>query len=101
MNALLFAALTAPAPLDFSPLTVWKEVEWRATDGRMAVWMWPSDPQLKPKFVRYLAPAVASSTFHAGHDCPACGRSQYVVNGYNRDGTHNHTCPACSTTWRH
>lgn len=38
---------------------------------------------------------------HAGHTCPACGRSQFVVASSNRDGTHNHRCPYDGTVWSH
>lgn len=55
--------------------------------------------------VKIGAPAVAPSgtfrvPYHSGHDCPACGRQQFVVSGFNADGTHNHTC-AAGHTWRH
>lgn len=110
MNVLFVAALLgAPPPsLDFSPLEVkspvitWKEVEWKDTTGRMARWSWPSDPRLQPVFIGYVAPAVATTgNFHAGHQCPTCGRSQFTISGYNRDGTHNHACAYDGTTWRH
>lgn len=45
--------------------------------------------------------AVRSGGYHAGHNCPNCGHSQYVISGHNRDGTHNHACPSCGTVWRH
>lgn len=56
-----------------------------------------------------VAPGVAvpkGSTFPAGrnidgHQCPACGRSQYTVDGFNRDGTHRHRCPVDGTVWSH
>lgn len=53
------------------------------------------------------APEVAQQTFRPSsiynptHNCPTCGRSQYVVDSFNRDGTHNHRCPADGTVWRH
>lgn len=36
-----------------------------------------------------------------GHQCPACGRSQYVVDSFNRDGSHNHRCALDGTVWTH
>ncbi len=53
------------------------------------------------------APGVAAPTFRPGtnydpdHTCNNCGRQQYVVSGWNRDGTHTHTCANCGTSWRH
>lgn len=39
---------------------------------------------------------------HEGHQCPACGTSQYVVAGRGpAPGTHTHRCPRCSTVWFH
>jgi hypothetical protein len=49
------------------------------------------------------APAVGTfrgSDYHPSHDCPVCNRAQYVISGFNPDGTHNHTCSA-GHTWRH
>lgn len=43
---------------------------------------------------------VPTVPFHAGHDCPVCGRSQYVIAGFNADGTHTHIC-AAGHAWRH
>lgn len=52
------------------------------------------------------APEVAVKTFRTGeynksHQCPSCGQFQWVVSGFNSDGTHNHTCSRCSTQWKH
>lgn len=56
------------------------------------------------------APGVAAPTFQrAGQDagynkshvCPSCGRSQYIVDRFNSDGSHQHRCASCGTTWRH
>lgn len=52
------------------------------------------------------APAVAARTFpsgsyHAGHDCPSCGRSQYVISGGAKGRTHTHTCRYDGTVWYH
>jgi hypothetical protein len=63
----------------------------------------------KPKFesVAKAAPAVAAKkTFpnggwHEGHQCPSCGREQFVVSGGFKYGVHTHTCSACGTTWSH
>ena len=58
--------------------------------------------RLEVKPVEVPVPVFRSSVqFHAGHSCPGCGRSQFVVAGWNRDGTHTHVCPACGTGWRH
>jgi hypothetical protein len=49
------------------------------------------------------APAASpfrGSDYHPSHDCPVCNRAQYVISGFNPDGTHNHTCSA-GHTWRH
>lgn len=42
-----------------------------------------------------------SAGYHAGHSCPQCGRNQFVVDGFNSDGTHNHRCAYDGTVWRH
>lgn len=59
------------------------------------------------------APGVAAPStfrtggFHADHRCPNCGfqspagSGTWVVRGSNPDGTHNHVCPACGSSWRH
>lgn len=52
------------------------------------------------------APAVAAKTFrgesfHAGHNCPNCGRSQYRIAGWVGNGQHRHTCASCGTSWIH
>lgn len=39
--------------------------------------------------------------FHAGHQCPTCGASQFVVSGRGPGGTHAHTCSRDGTTWFH
>lgn len=44
---------------------------------------------------------VVGGGYHAGHACPNCGAAQFAVSGFNRDGTHNHVCPRCGTSWRH
>lgn len=37
---------------------------------------------------------------HAGHDCPVCGRSQYVISGPGPvPGSHTHTCAAGHSWW--
>lgn len=46
-------------------------------------------------------PGGMGGGFHAGHDCPNCGRAQYVVSGGGPGGTHTHTCGGCGTSWHH
>ena len=48
--------------------------------------------------------AVARSlTYHSDHDCPRCGREQYVIA--NNEGpvanSHIHRCNYCGTSWYH
>jgi hypothetical protein len=38
--------------------------------------------------------------FDADHTCNRCGRSQYIIERFNADGTHTHRC-ACGFSWRH
>lgn len=54
-------------------------------------------------FARAARPEVrVPQTFrNPSHNCPSCGRSQYVVAGFNGDGTHTHVCPSCGTSWKH
>lgn len=54
------------------------------------------------------APAVAATTFrqsgpvyNASHNCPSCGRSQYVISGGVKGGYHTHTCRYDGTVWYH
>lgn len=52
------------------------------------------------------APAVAATTFrngsyHAGHSCPSCGRTQFVIESGRKGGTHTHRCAADGTVWFH
>lgn len=60
-----------------------------------------------PKYEAIAAPAVAAKRtfpnggYHAGHNCPNCGRPQFVISGGSKYGTHSHTCPSCGTTWNH
>lgn len=44
---------------------------------------------------------------HADHRCPSChyesppNSGTWIVRGWNRDGTHTHSCPKCGASWRH
>lgn len=42
-----------------------------------------------------------SLRFNASHNCPECGRNQFVVSGNGPGRTHTHTCNKCGTTWYH
>lgn len=52
---------------------------------------------------RNRVPAVAGIVFHAGHDCPRCGRGQYVIHNQNGpvENSHVHACGACGQRWYH
>lgn len=70
------------------------------------VWRYASEQQ-------FGAPGVApAKTFRTGsfptdHRCPNCGHQSasgtgtWIIRGWNRDGTHNHTCPKCGYTGSH
>jgi hypothetical protein len=53
------------------------------------------------------APAVAAKpifrgpVFNASHNCPTCGRSQFVISSGGKGGTHTHTCRYDGTVWFH
>lgn len=56
------------------------------------------------------APAVSEVTaarpfrggYNPSHNCPSCGRAEYVQSGSGPvRGTHNHTCRSCGTVWYH
>ena len=54
------------------------------------------------------APGVAAprpfrggTGYHESHSCPSCGRLQFVVAGFNGDGSHRHQCAACGQVWSH
>jgi ribosomal protein S27AE len=46
-------------------------------------------------------------SYNPSHTCPNCGYTSpaggatWVKRGDNPDGTHNHQCPKCGTSWRH
>ncbi len=68
--------------------------------------VWTPWDKLHDDPVEMRVPGVARPTatfpeFDPDHRCNRCGRTQYVVAGWNRDGTHNHVCPACGNSWRH
>lgn len=65
---------------------------WKAKDGRL---MMQEVPAQKPATFRQAGVPV-----HRSHNCPVCGRNQYAIAGWNRDGTHTHTCSA-GHSWRH
>jgi len=49
---------------------------------------------------------VAAKTFRSGginksHQCQNCGRQQFVIAGWNPDGTHIHKCASCGQSWSH
>lgn len=88
--------LTNPARERFTAVSGW--IYEKGDDG---VWRSVSEPK------QDVAPVVAApatfrqTNYHAGHNCPKCGSSQFIVDYFNRDGTHNHRCPADGTIWRH
>lgn len=63
------------------------------------------EPKPKPQPKVAPAPSPKLGWVYGGyqptHDCPVCGRPQYVQSGQNRDGTHNHTCRYDGAMWRH
>ena len=72
----------------------------RFTDG---VWRWvPAQPTPLPgPGVPVSRPFRYDNRYDPDHRCDVCGATQYVVSGWNRDGTHSHRCPRCGNTWRH
>jgi hypothetical protein len=42
----------------------------------------------------------AVSSYHAGHNCPSCGRTQYAIAN-NAGPNHTHRCGSCNVTWWH
>lgn len=64
-----------------------------------------------PQPVAYSAPCLTGNCptartftpipYHAGHQCPQCGRAQFIVSGYGPGpGQHVHTC-AVGHSWYH
>lgn len=43
----------------------------------------------------------ANYGYHAGHNCPNCGREQLRPSSGTKWGPHWHTCANCLSTWRH
>lgn len=47
-------------------------------------------------------PTFRQPQYHAGHDCPSCGRPQWLVHsGIANVAGHTHRCSSCGTVWRH
>ena len=71
------------------------------SDGEYDCFLFNGRPAMEKR--GEVKPSVASpfrSGFHAGHDCPVCGRSQYVISGRGPvPGSHTHTCAAGHTWW--
>lgn len=44
---------------------------------------------------------AAGPVFNASHNCPTCGRSQFVISGGAKGGYHTHTCRHDGTVWYH
>jgi hypothetical protein len=69
------------------------------TEAAALAW-WHADQARRKATTR--APGVpAAPVFHAGHDCPQCGGSQYVVSRTLPFGRHVHACPRCGVEWQH
>lgn len=51
--------------------------------------------------VEVAAKTFRTGSYHAGHQCPSCNRSQFIISGWNPDGTHSHICSSCGEKWRH
>lgn len=47
------------------------------------------------------APTFRNGSYHVGHDCPTCGRSQFVIESGRKYGTHTHRCQYDGTVWTH
>lgn len=63
----------------------------------------PLVPNFKPLVRKVVSQSAATFRQRDPHACPNCGRLQFVISGFNRDGTHTHVCPdpGCRTAWRH
>lgn len=90
-----FKAFDAPNPVPVRE-------QWRAPDGRLF--------EKHPDGVYRLVPGRIAAPGGAppvrpfprdAHACPTCGRLQFVVESFNRGGTHNHRCPVDGTVWTH
>ena len=69
--------------------------------GAYRCWLENGTPVMQRKGVAATtAQPFRGSNYHPSHNCPVCNRAQYVISGFNPDGTHNHTCSA-GHTWRH
>jgi hypothetical protein len=92
--------LPAPAQkwdytLDLPPYPAPAGKEWKRYSGEQ----WALFPLSATSAPEVAAPG--GNTFHDGHQCPRCGLSQYVVDSFNRNGTHNHRCTVDGTVWSH
>lgn len=90
---LFFASVAAAQPA---------EVVERVTilDGRVMEIRRPAQPR-NIEAARGVAAPRPFPVRHEGHNCPACGRPQYVIERQLLSGEHVHTCAACRTSWRH
>ena len=101
----------APAWVTSYPAFHWEVAkdDWRQRqqwDGlEKFVEMWRASRGQK-KFSRTAAASASAvqSTpairYHAGHNCPARGTSQYSIESDN-GSSHTHRCPKCRTAWQH
>jgi hypothetical protein len=39
--------------------------------------------------------------YHPGHNCPWCGRRNFVVSRFLPSGLHTHACPRSGREWCH
>ncbi len=75
------------------------------TAGEPPAVIYPSrgpQPVILPQRVVVAAKTFRSGDYHAGHNCPNCGREQKKVSsGIPNVPGHTHACPACRLTWTH
>lgn len=45
--------------------------------------------------------AFRNGGYHAGHDCPTCGRQQFTIHSGAKNRVHYHRCPYDGTIWQH
>ena len=58
-------------------------------------------PQVQTTPEVVVKPTFRCPVFNSSHNCPTCGRSQFVISSGGKGGTHTHTCRYDGTVWYH
>ena len=90
----------APAWLTSRPAFWWHTTGQQPTQADVANTRQTTGWNGVKDFTQRWKASRAVSSYHAGHNCPSCGRTQLAIA--NNDGpNHTHRCGSCNVTWWH